>query len=101
MLLMSGCASSVAVRIHNNTAVDFIDVTIAGQNYGDIAAGSTSEYQDVESTCRYAVVRLTANGHRVNAQSLYLGAKRFTHQIEIKDLAAGHLRGKIIREPES
>lgn len=47
---------------------------------------------------RLAVVRLTADGVPVNAQTLDFGSRRFTHRITIADLAAGHLDVDVLRD---
>ncbi len=44
---MSGCGTA-AIRVQNISTLDFTDVTIPGRPYGDIAAGATSDYGDVE-----------------------------------------------------
>lgn len=98
LLALCGCATVIEIRIQNNSTLDYSDVSVAGQPYGDLAAGETSEYRSVKLWFRYAVIRLTADGHKVNAQTLNLGAKRFTHRIDIIDLAAGHLAIEIVRD---
>lgn len=99
--LMAACGTGapvVEIRIHNASTLDFTAVTVAGRSYGDIAAGATSDYQPVRSRLGYVLVELTADGQRVNAQTLNLRAKRFTHRIAIKDLGAGHLAVEIVRD---
>ena len=98
LVLMCGCTNTIAIRLENSSTLDFTEVSVAGQPYDDLAPGAISEYKEVKTRFRYAVLRLTADGHAVNAQTLYLGARRFTHQVAIKDLAAGHLTGKLVRE---
>lgn len=92
-----GC-STAEIRIQNVSPVDFKDVSIAGQRYGDIAASETSDYKPVRLKFRYTVVYLTADGHRVNAQTLNFGSRRFSYRVDIIDLDAGHLAVEIVRD---
>jgi len=94
---MCGC-STVAIRVENVSPLEFTNVTIAGEPCEDIAPGEISDYIDVRLKFRYAVIRLTIGGYDVNTQSLNMGAKRFTHRIDVIDLAAGHLDGEVVRE---
>lgn len=71
---------------------------VGGQPFEDLAAGATSGYRPVGTRLGYAVVRLTADGHRVNAHTLNLRAGRFTYRIDTIDLAAGHLAIELLRE---
>ena len=98
LIALCGCASAIEIRVQNASALDFADVSIAGQAYGDVAAGETSDYRRVRSRFRYALVRLTAGGYEVNAQTLNFGSRRFTHRIDIENLAAGHLAVEVISD---
>ena len=99
---LSACGTEseveIEVRIHNTSKLDFTDVSVAGQPYGDIEAGETSEYKKVKLSFRYAALELKADGHRVTGQTLNLGAERFTYEIDVIDLEAGHLAIKVIPE---
>ena len=66
--------------------------------FGDIGVGETSEFKRVDLTLRYGVMYLTAEGYRVNAQTLNFGGKRYTYRVRVKDLKAGHLQVDI--EPD-
>ena len=91
LALLGGCATVTEIRVENASPFDFEQVSVAGEPFGDIPAGATSEYRKVRLRFRYALVRLTADGVPVNAQTLNFGSKRYTHRIKVKDLAAGHL----------
>ena len=99
LIALGGCASAVEVRIQNASQLDFRDVTFAGEPYGDIEVGETTDYREVKLKFRYAVMKMTVDGRHVNAQSLNLRSRRFTHRVRIKDLEAGHLAVQVIREP--
>ena len=88
----------IEIRIHNASTFDFTDVSVAGRDYGDIAAGVTSAYKKVKLRFRYAALELTADGNKVTGQTLNLGAERFTYEIDIIDLEAGHLAIEVIPE---
>ena len=88
----------IEVRIHNASTHDFTDVSVAGRSYGDIPAGETSAYKTVGARFRYAALDLKADGYRVTGQTLNLGAERFTYEIDIIDLEAGHLAIEVVAE---
>ena len=90
----------IEVRIHNASTHDFTEVSVAGESYDDIPAGETSDYKTVGVRFRYAVLELKAGGHRVTGQTLNLGAERFTYEIDIVDLEAGHLAIEVVAEQE-
>lgn len=96
--LAGGCRSAADVRIENVSTLDYRDLTVAGVPYGDVAAGEATGYRTVTLRFRYALVEMTIEGHRVNAQTLALGARRFTYRIDILDLDAGHLAVELVRE---
>ena len=87
---LSACATEgeveIEIRIHNASTLDFTDISVAGRDYGDIAAGETNAYKKVRLSFRYAALELTADGHRVTGQTLNFGADRFTYEIYIVDL---------------
>ncbi len=86
------------IRIHNASTIDYKNVSVAGQRYGDIAAGATSRSISVPLRFRYGIVRLTAAGRRINGQTLSSGGRKSTHRIDIADLDAGHLTIEVVRE---
>lgn len=98
MIVLAGCQGSVAIRVHNASALDYTDVRVADQRFGAITAGATSEYLRVRTRFRYAVVELTAKGRRVTGQTLNLGSDRFMYRINIVDLQAGHLAIDVERD---
>ena len=95
--LLMGCGHR-EIRVHNATAVDFHDVTIAGQAYGHVAAGETTSYRSVDTVLGYATMYLTAGGFDVNAQTLTESSKPLTFEVHILDLAAGHLDVQILKD---
>ena len=99
---LSACATEgeveIEIRIHNASTLDSTDVSVAGWDYGDIAADETSAYKKVRLSFRYAALELKADGHKVTGQTLNLGAERFTYEIDIVDLEAGHMAIEVIPE---
>lgn len=93
-----GCRTTAEIRVENVSPFDFSDVSINGQPYEDVAVGETSEYGSVELTFRYTVLRLTAGGHKVNAQTLSFRGKRFTYRVDVLELDAGHLAVEILKD---
>ena len=91
----------IEIRIHNASTLDFTDVSIAGRDYGDVAVGETSAYKKVRLSFRYAALEFRADGHRVTGQTLNFGADRFTYEIDIVDLEAGHLAIEVIPDQDS
>ena len=91
----------IEVRIHNASTHDFTDVSVADQPFGDIPAGETSDYMTVGVRFGYAALELKADGHRVTGQTLNLGADRFTYEIDIVDLEAGHLAIDVVAEKDT
>lgn len=98
LAVLAGCTGVAQIRIENASTVDYSAVSIAGQSFGDIGAGATTEYRPVRLRFRYATIRLTADGHRVTGQTLNFGSDKLTHRIDIIDLAAGHLAIDILRD---
>ena len=94
----TACGGAAEIRVENHSDLDFTDVRVGGQPFGDIAAGATSDYQTVDLRFRYALVELTVGGHTVNGQTLATGADRFTYRIEVTDLRSGHLAIDVMRE---
>ncbi len=95
---LCGCKVVTEIRVQNISTLDYTDVSVAGQPYGDIAAGATSEYRSVGLSFRYAVIKLSAGGQNVTGQTLNMGAKKFTYRIDVVDLAAGQLAIEVIRD---
>ena len=104
LIALSACETEgeveIEIRIRNASTLDFTDVSVAGQPYGDIAVGETTAYKKVRLSFRYAALELTADGHRVTGQTLNFGADRFTYEIDIVDLAAGHLAIEVIPDQD-
>lgn len=98
IVMLYGGKTEVAIRVENISSLDFTEVRVAGQHYGDIAAGATSPYERVEVRFRYAVIGLTADGRTITGQTLNLGSKRFTYRIDVVDLRAGQLAIKVVRD---
>ena len=97
---MTGCFSVAQVRIQNVSPVDFHEVELGDTSYGEVPAGTATEYKPVRLVplLRYADLRLTARGHRVIGETLMHRARRFTHRVDIIDLEAGQLDIEVIRE---
>ena len=91
-----GCRTATEIRIQNVSTLDYTEVSVAGQSYGNIAAGATSDYKSLGLRFRYAAIGLTADGHTVTGQTMNFGAKRFTYRIDTVDLAAGQLAIEVI-----
>ncbi len=98
LALLCGCASVAQVRVQNISTLDFTNLSIAGQPYGDIAAGATTDYRSVDLTLGYAALKLTANGRYITGQTLNFRARRFTYRINVEDFDARQLAIQIIRE---
>ena len=101
LLALNACASVTEIRIHNASKLDFADLEVAGESFGELAAGATGEYRPVTLRGRYAALSFTADGTRVTGQALSFGAPRFTWRIEIVDLAKGRLDIQVVRERDA
>ena len=95
-----GGIAEIEVRINNISQFDFTDVSVGDQSFGDIAAGGSSDYVTVSTRLGYAVVKLTADGRKVTGQTLNMGAKRFTYEIDVVDLLAGQLAISVVPEKD-
>ncbi len=95
---LSGCATVTEIRIHNTSPLDYADVVVGGQPFGDVPAGGTSVYRNVDVRFGYAVIKLRAEGRSVTGKTLNLGSERFTHEIDVIDLDAGHLAIEVVRD---
>lgn len=93
-----GCRAATEICVRNTSTLDFADVSVAGQPFGDIAAGMTSEYKIVRLRSKYASIALAADGHKVTDQTLNFGTKRFTYRIDVVNLGAGHLAKEVMGE---
>ena len=91
-----GCRTATEIRIQNVSTLDYTEVSVAGQSYGNIAAGATSDYKSLGLRFRYAAIGLTADGHTVTGQTMNFGAKRFTYRTDTVDLAADQLAIEVI-----
>ena len=96
----SGGLAEIEIRINNISQYDFTDVSVGDRSFGDIAAGGSSDYATVTTRFGYAVVRLTADGRKVTGQTLNMGAKRFTYEIDVVDLLAGQLAIEVVGEED-
>ena len=97
-LALSACTSVTEIRIHNASKLDFDDIEVAGEPFGELAAGATGEYRPVTLRGRYAALSFTADGTRVTGQALCFGAPRFTWRIDVVDLAKGWLDIEVVRD---
>lgn len=95
---LSGCASTVAIRVENVSSYDFTEVRVGGQRYGDIEAGETSDYESVRLKLRYTALELWVEGRHMTGQTLNLGAGRFTYRIGVEDYEARRLAIDLERE---
>ena len=96
--VLTGCTTPRDIRIENVSDIVFHDVRIFQEAYGEIRPGETTDYKTVDLKLRDGILRLTADGHEVNAQTLNFGAERFTYRVGIKDLEAGHLGVEVVRD---
>ena len=97
LFALNACTAVTEIRIHNASKLDFDDIEVAGESFGELAAGATGEYRPVTLRGRYAALSFTADGTRVTGQALSFGAPRFTWRIEIVDLAKGWLDIEVVR----
>ena len=95
---LSACTSVTEIRIHNVSKLNFADIEVAGESFGELAAGATGEYRAVTLRGRYAALSFTADGTRVTGQALSFGAPRFTWRIDVVDLAKGWLDIEVVRD---
>ncbi len=98
ILTLAGCAGTAEVRVRNDSAIDFDALTIEGVDFGDLPAGTTSDYRPVVLTLRYGALELEADGKRITGQTLNLGSSKFTYEIDIADLDRGHLAIEVIAD---
>lgn len=96
--IWSGCTATVSVRIENLSRHHFSAVRLNDTAFGDVAPGDTSAYRFVSLPFRYGILRMKADGHPINAQTLNFWSSRFTYRVEVKDLSAGHLAIDVRRE---
>ena len=79
------------IRVRNDSNVDFKDVVVGGETYGDIKQGATSGYQTWKLAYRYSSVSLVAGSKPLTIRPLdYVGEKPlgdgyFTFVLTIKD----------------
>ena len=97
-LALSACTSVTEIRIHNASTLDFDDIEVAGESFGELAAGATGEYRPVTLRGRYAALSFMADGTRVTGQALSFGSPRFTWRIDVVDLAKGWLDIEVVRD---
>lgn len=96
----AGGIAEIEVRINNISQYDFTEVSVAGQSFGDIAAGGTSDFEIVTTRFGYAALEMTVDGRKVTGQTLNMGAKRFTYEIDVVDLLAGQLAIEVLAEED-
>ena len=96
--LTTGCSTPVEIRIENQTSYTLSKVNIEGIEMGDLSAGQTSSYQVVPLRWRYAVMQVQIDQTPLNAQSLNLGSRRFTHIIRSVDVEKGHFDIEVVRD---
>lgn len=90
-LLLAGCGSTTQIRIGNVSDRDFTNVSVAGEDYGDIPPGAVTPYRPVTLTARYASMKLRVDQRYTTAQALHFGGKRYTYRIAVRDWEKGHL----------
>lgn len=100
LLGLNACTTATEIRIHNASTLDYAEIEVAGEPYGELAAGTTGEYRSVSLRAGYAALSFTADGQRVTGQALSLGARRYTWRIDVVDLAKGWLDIEVVREDE-
>lgn len=100
LLALGGCTTATEIRIHNASTLDYADIEVAGEPFGELAAGTTGEYRPVPLRAGYAALSFTADGRRVTGQALSLGARRFTWRIDVADLAKGWLDIEVVRDDQ-
>jgi len=111
--LSGGCSSlsdrkdAVRVRIANRSAYDFEKVTITFpdgvREYGRVAKGAASGYQEVKNAYGYAPVEVTIQGGSLRLQPQdYLGEKplapgRYTYALSV-DESGRSLRLELVKD---
>jgi hypothetical protein len=81
----------IEIRVRNASNVDFKDVLIGGEKFGDIKQDAASEYRKSNAARRYASVSLLANSIPLETQPVVYGADaelghgRFTYVLTIQD----------------
>ena len=100
LLGLNACTAATEIRIHNASTLDYAEIEVAGEPFGELAAGTTGEYRSVSLRAGYAALSFTADGQRVTGQALSLGARRYTWRIDVVDLAKGWLDIEVVREDE-
>lgn len=78
----SGFDTGVGLRIVNQSSVDFDNVLVssggAGQNFGPLKSGRTSEYLNYESIYRYGYILIDAGDKQYVLQPIdYVGEKKY------------------------
>ena len=79
------------MRVRNDSKVDFKNVVVGGNKYGDIKQGTTTDYQTWKTAYRYSDVSLLADSKPLKFQpddyvgETPLGEGHFTFVLTIKD----------------
>ena len=97
LLVVCGCATA-EIRVENVSSHDFTDLSIAGEPYGDVPAGATTDYRKVKRKLGYVAMKLWVDGRYVTGQTLTMGSNPFTYRIGVKNLAKRHLTIEIVRD---
>ncbi|MBT3502765.1 MAG: hypothetical protein HOB40_01880 [Candidatus Marinimicrobia bacterium] len=98
LTIFSTYSSAKSIRIYNISDRDFKNVSIMKQSYGDIHAGETSDYKKVKTVLSYAAMKMTIDEKYVTGQTLNIGSKSFTYEINIIDLEKGWLVIEVVRD---
>lgn len=80
--------------------MDFAEIEVAGEAFGELAAGTTGEYRAVSLRAGYAALSFKADSQRVTGQALSLGSRRYTWRIDVVDLAKGWLDIEVVLDDE-
>ena len=83
LLGLNACTTATEIRIQNTSTLDYAEIEVASEPFGELAAGTTGEYHSVSLIAGYAALSFTAGGQRVTGQALSLGARRYTWRIEV------------------
>ncbi len=97
LVVVNGCAPLKQIRVQNVSTQNFTNVSIAGQDHGDIGPGKMTDYKNVKLKFRNAALELHVDGTYVTGQTLNVGAKRFTYRIGVEDPVVVPVEGRACR----
>lgn len=100
LLGLNACTAATEIRFHNASTLDYAEIEVGGEPFGELVAGTTGEYRSVSLRAGYAALSFKADGQRVTGQALSLGARRYTWRIDVVDLAKGWLDIEVVREDD-